>query len=172
MEMPHSVFIETTIPSYYVSRPSRNLLQFARQELTKEWWDNQRHQFTLFTSQLVLDEAAGGETAKASERLALLAGVPLLNLNTEVGALAGELIRSGILPAAAARDAVHLAAAGVHGMDFLLTWNCKHIANPFIADRLQACFLGMGVHLPVICTPEQFFPDDPPDNHQQSAEDD
>ena len=82
--MPHSIFIETTIPSYYVSRPSRNLLQFARQELTREWWDNQRQDFELFTSQLVLDEAAEGEPAKASERLGLLAGLPLLDLNEQV----------------------------------------------------------------------------------------
>ena len=73
--MPHSIFIEATIPSYYVSRPSRNLLQFARQELTREWWDARRHEFDLFTSQLVLDEASEGEPAKATERLELLAGL-------------------------------------------------------------------------------------------------
>ena len=158
--MPHSIFIETTIPSYYVARPSRNLLQFARQELTREWWDDQRHEFDLFTSQLVLDEASEGEPAKVSERLELLAGLELLDLNEQVEALAAELIGHRILPATAIRDASHLAAAGVHDMDFLLTWNCRHIANPFIADRLQSCFSGMGVHLPIICTPEQFISDD------------
>lgn len=162
--MPHSIFIETTIPSYYVSRPSRNLLQFARQELTREWWDARRHEFDLFASQLVLDEASEGEPAKASERLELLAGLKLLDLNEEVEALATKLVGSGILPATAIRDASHLAAAGVHGMNFLLTWNCKHIANPFIADRLQSCFSSMGVHLPNICTPEQFLTDDNDDS--------
>jgi hypothetical protein len=71
-----------------------------------------------------------------------------------------KLVASGILPAVAGRDAFHLAAAGVHAMEFLLTWNCKHIANPFFADRLHSCFAEMGVHLPVICTPEHFFTDD------------
>ena len=168
--MPHSIFIETTIPSYYVSRPSRNLLQFARQELTREWWDARRHEFDLFTSQLVLDEASEGEPAKATERLELLAGIELLDLNEQVEALAAKLVGSGILPATAIRDASHLAAAGVHGMNFLLTWNCKHIANPFIADRLQSCFSSMGVHLPSICTPEQFFTDDDNDSQNQPSE--
>lgn len=168
--MPHSIFIETTIPSYYVSRPSRNLLQFARQELTREWWDARRHEFDLFASQLVLDEASEGEPAKASERLELLAGLKLLDLNEEVEALATKLVGSGILPATAIRDASHLAAAGVHGMNFLLTWNCKHIANPFIADRLQSCFSSMGVHLPNICTPEQFLTDDNDDSQNQPCE--
>ena len=163
--MPHSIFIETTIPSYYVSRPSQNLLQFARQELTREWWDDERHRFDLFTSQLVLDEAREGESAKASERLGLLSELELLDITEEVEALAAELVRIGIVPSVATRDAFHLAAAGVHRMDFLLTWNCKHIANPFIADRLQSCFSGAGVHLPTICTPEQFITDD--DNNSE-----
>ena len=168
--MPHSIFIETTIPSYYVYRPSRNLLQFARQELTREWWDGQRHRFELFTSQLVLDEASEGEPVKASERLQLLAALELLDLNEEVEVVATKLVCSGILPATSIRDASHLAAAGVHGMDFLLTWNCKHIANPFIADRLQSCFSEMGVHLPIICTPEQFISDDDSDSQDTPPE--
>ncbi len=168
--MPHSIFIETTIPSYYVSRPSRNLLQFARQEITRQWWDDQRQQFDCFTSQLVLDEAGEGEPAKAAERIQLLAGLDLLDLNEEVEALAAELVGSGILPIIAIRDASHLAASGVHGMNFLLTWNCKHIANPFLSDRLQSCFSRMGVHLPIICTPEQFFPNDD-DNSQDQRPD-
>ena len=165
--MSHSIFIETTIPSYYVSRPSHNLLQFARQELTREWWDNRRNDFELFTSQLVLDEVTEGETAKASERLQMLAKLPLLDINEEVQALATKLVASGVLPPIAGRDAFHLAAAGVHGMSFLLTWNCKHIANPFIADKLQTCFSSAGVHLPIICTPEQFIADDADDFQDQ-----
>lgn len=170
--MPHSIFIETTIPSLYVSRPSLNLLQLARQELTRQWWDSQRQQFDLFTSQLVLDEAADGEMAKAAERLQLLAGIPLLLLTEPVRALAEQLVSSGILPTVASRDAFHIAAAGVHRMDFLLTWNCKHIANPFIADQLHACFSAAGVHLPVICTPQQFSTDDNNDPEDEEAADD
>ena len=118
----------------------------------------------------MLDEVAEGEASKGLERLRLLAGLALLDLNEEVEALASKLVESGILPLAAGRDAFHLAAAGVHGMDFLLTWNCKHIANPFIGDRLQSCFSGMGVHLPVICTPEQFITDDDNDTQDPPPE--
>ena len=170
--MPRSIFIETTIPSYYVARPSRDLLRLARQEITREWWDTRRQEFALRTSQLVLDEAGGGEPAKAAERLNLLDGIPLLDLNEEVVTLATKLLTTGILPAVAGRDAYHIAAAGVHDTDFLLTWNCKHIANPFIADRLLACFSEAGVHLPVICTPEQFFTDDDNNSQDQPAEGD
>ena len=127
-------------------------------------------EFDLFTSQLVLDEASEGESAKASEPLELLSGLELLDITEEVEALAADLVRSGIVPSVAARDAFHLAAAGVHRMNFLLTWNCKHIANPFIADRLQSCFSSMGVHLPNICTPEQFFTDDDNDSQNQPSE--
>jgi hypothetical protein len=169
--MPHSIFIETTIPSFYVSRPSRDVLQFARQQLTREWWDTQRLQFDLFTSQLVLDEAGDGEAAKATERLQLLDGIPLLDLNDAVRVLAKKLVSTGILPSVAGRDAFHIAAAGVHRMDFLLTWNCKHIDNPFIADRMRVCFSEAGVHLPVICTPEQFLFDDFNDSEDQSPAD-
>jgi hypothetical protein len=168
--MPRSIFIETTIPSYYVARPSRDLLHLARQELTREWWDFRRYEFALRTSQLVLDEAAGGEPAKAAERITLLDGIPLLDLNDEVEGLATKLLTDGVLPAVAGRDAYHLAAAGVHNTDFLLTWNCKHIANPFIADRLLSCFSEVGIHLPVICTPEQFFTDDESDAQTQPNE--
>ena len=157
--MRHTLFVETTIPSYYVSRPSQNVLQVARQELTREWWDERRHEFDLYTTQIVLDEAAGGETAKAAERLRLMAGIPLLTITEQVEALAGELVDREILPTFAGRDALHLAAAGVHGIEFLLTWNCKHIANPFLADRLESCFSAAGFDLPVLCTPEQFTPD-------------
>ena len=118
----------------------------------------------------MLDEASEGESAKASERLELLSGLELLDITEEVEALAADLIRRGIVPSVAARDAFHLAASGVHRMNFLLTWNCKHIANPLIADRLQSCFSSMGVHLPNICTPEQFFTDDDNDSQDQSPE--
>jgi hypothetical protein len=157
LAVPYSIFIETTIPSYYVARPSRDLVQLIHQELTRSWWDFRRREFELFTSELVLDEAGEGELAKAAERLAVLAGIPLLDLNPQVTALAKDLVGKGILPPIAGRDAVHLAAAGVHKMDFLLTWNCKHIANPFIAERLHTCFSANGVHFPVICTPQQFL---------------
>ena len=168
--MPPSIFIETTIPSYYVSRPSRDVLQFARQELTREWWDRQRQRFRLCTSQFVLDEAGEGEPAKAAERLELLAGIELLAPNEQAETLTVLIVDAGILPVTAIRDASHLAVAGVHRVDFLLTWNYRHIANPFIAERLRTCFSAFGVQLPVICTPEQFILGDDDDAQQSTTQ--
>jgi hypothetical protein len=82
--MPDAIFIETTIPSYYVSRPSRNVIQLARQELTREWWDFHRSGYELYTSQVVLEEAADGDAIMAQDRLTLLAGIPLLDINDRV----------------------------------------------------------------------------------------
>ena len=158
--MPDAIFIETTIPSYYVARPSRNVIQLARQELTRKWWDFHRHHFQLHTSQVVLEEAADGEIGMAHQRLALLSGVFLLSLDELTTDLADELLQTVVLPAVAARDALHLAVAVVHGMKFLLTWNCKHIANPHLRERIRTCFSRHGVDLPVICTPEEFLGDE------------
>lgn len=158
--MSDALFIETTIPSYYVARPSRNVVQLARQELTREWWDFHRSGYELFTSQVVLDEAGDGDAAMAEERLKLLVTIPLLDISEQVDDLADELMRSAILPPAAARDALHIACAAVHQMQFLLTWNCKHIANPHLQDRTRSCFSRHGIDLPVICTPEEFIGDD------------
>jgi hypothetical protein len=158
--VPDAVFIETTIPSYYVARPSRNLVQLARQELTREWWDFHRTAYDLFSSQLVLDEAADGDLATAQVRLELLNDLPLLDIDDQVSALADELVERAILPPVAARDALHISCSAVHRMQFLLTWNCKHIANPHIRERIRSCFSRHGIDLPVICTPEEFIGDD------------
>jgi hypothetical protein len=124
--VPDAVFIETTIPSYYVARESRNLVQLARQQLTREWWDFHRGAFDLYTSQLVLDEAADGDVTMAHERLMLLRDLPLLDIDGQVSDLAQELLAKTILPPIASRDALHIACSAVHRMHFLLTWNCKH----------------------------------------------
>ncbi len=158
--MPDAVFIETTIPSYYVARPSRNLVQLARQELTREWWCFHRTAYDLYTSQVVLDEAGDGDAAMAQDRLKLLEEVRLLDIDAQVSDLADELVGKAILPPAAARDALHIACSAVHRMRFLLTWNCRHIANPHLSDRIRACVSQHGVDLPVICTPEEFIGDD------------
>jgi hypothetical protein len=154
--MPESVFIETTIPSYLVAYRSRDIIQMARQELTNQWWTHLRHDYDLFSSQIVLDELARGDPEMAHQRLTLLKGLPLLDIDDAVIALAKELVAESIVPEKAADDAFHIACSGVHRMDYLLTWNCKHIANPHIQRRIRACFSQHGVHIPIICTPEEF----------------
>jgi len=153
------IYIESTIPSYVVARPARDLLQAARQQLTRDWWDLKREHHELFTSQVVLDEITDGEAEMARQRLKLLRGVPLLELNAAANDLGREVLRSGLLPASADGDAAHIALATVHEMDILLTWNCRHIANVAIQQRLRRLVEQSGYTLPSLAMPEEFMND-------------
>ena len=155
--MSRRVYIETTIPSYLTARPSRDILQAARQQLTREWWDVERRNYDLCISQIVLDEAAAGDAEAAQRRLAVIDTLPLLDLTFEVDGLAETIMQSGLLPASASRDAVHIAVAAVHQVHFLLTWNCRHIANATIFRDLQHIIMSAGYDVPVICTPEELL---------------
>lgn len=151
------VYIESTIPSYVVARPARDLLQAARQQTSKDWWDLKRQQHELFTSQIVLDEIGFGEPAMAQLRLESLQGVPLLQVTAETIELARKILTSGLLPATADRDSVHIALASTYKMDILLSWNCRHIANATIQARLRRLAESAGFELPVICTPDELM---------------
>lgn len=151
------IYIESTIPSYVVARPARDLLQAARQQLTRDWWDLKREQHELFTSQVVLDEIAFGEEEMAERRLETLHGVPLLQASDEAQDLARKILASGILPDTADRDATHIALASTYEIDILLTWNCRHIANAAIQQRLRNVVETAGFTLPVLCTPEELL---------------
>jgi predicted nucleic acid-binding protein len=155
-----TAYIETTVPSYYVARPSSNLIQASRQACTRQWWDGGCSDFELFTSQETLDEVTLGESAMAKERLELLNAAGILEINDEVAELTRALLRKEIVPAKAASDAVHIAVASVHRMDFIVTWNFKHIANPHIRTRLRDVVIAFGADLPVICTPEELLNDE------------
>jgi len=151
------VYLETSIAGYLTSRPSRDLIRAARQQMTREWWDARRGDFEIFVSQAVVDEARGGDADAAVERLRLLEDVPRLAVNDAAVALAKELIAQHALPAKAVEDALHIALAAVHGMDFLLTWNCSHIANAERAEAVRSTVLGAGYECPWICTPEEML---------------
>ncbi len=151
------LYLETTIPSYLAARRSRDLRIAADQETTEEWWENRRGDYEIFVSEPVLDEAAQGDPEFAARRLALLAGLPRLPLTTEAGQLASRLLTSQIIPAKAAPDALHLALAAVHDIDFLLTWNCKHIHNLNLERRIEAACRELGFQCPIICTPAELI---------------
>ena len=157
--MPRRIYIETTIPSYLTARPSRDIVQAARQQLTREWWDVERRNYDLCISQIVLDEAAVGDAEAAQRRMAVIDTLPLLDLTFEVDGLAETIMQSGLLPASASRDAVHIAVTAVHQVHFLLTWNCRHIANATIFRDLQHIIMSAGYDVPVICTPEELLGD-------------
>jgi len=124
------IYLETSFISYLVARRSRDLIVAARQQLTNDWWDNERQKYELFASEVVLEEVQLGDATEIAKRLQVLSDLSILTTTDVAGQLASNLLVKGVLPAKAARDALHIAVATVHGMDFLLTWNCKHIANP------------------------------------------
>jgi len=155
--MKPTVYVETTIPSYLTAWPSRDLVRSAHQRLTKLWWRTRRRHFRLVVSQFVLDEAAGGDAIAAAARLKVLAGLPRLLITEEVAELAATVMLQGEFPPKAAQDAAHIAVAAVHGVDFLLTWNCTHINNAQLLPGIQQACRQAGFHCPVICTPEELM---------------
>jgi hypothetical protein len=152
--MRPKVNLETTVASYLTAWTSRDLVMAAHQQITSEWWNNRRADFDLFVSQLVLQEAAVGDPDAATRRMALLRDSPSLGVSEAAAELAQELARRVPLPKRAELDALHIGVATVSGMDYLLTWNCKHIANAAYQPRIGLICRGMGHEPPVICTPE------------------
>jgi len=151
--MGRRVYIETSVISYLVARPSRNILAAAWQQVTQEWRDTRRAQFELFTSALVLAEAAQGDPDAARRRSETLQGIPDLEITDEVVALAKRLVTEGALPREAMDDAVHIAEAAVHGVDYLLTWNCRHLDNAERKPLVRSVCAVAGYRRPEICTP-------------------
>ena len=151
------MYLETTIPSYLTSRPSRDLIIAGHQQVTRDWWENRRGDFEIYISQLVLDEAAAGDPAAARERLKLLRPLPMLDITPDVAELTSSILASGKIPRKAATDAAHIAIAAVHGVDFLVTWNCVHIANAVIVKALVSICREQSYECPVICTPEELL---------------
>ena len=152
MSLPR-LYVETTITSYLTARPSRDTVLAGQQEATRRWWEEKRGNYDLYVSELVLEETAAGDPAMAAARHAALAGLPQLAQTPEVDALATRLLERGIIPPSAAPDAEHIALAAVHAMNFLLTWNCKHIANALHRRRVEAVCTEAGLVCPIICTP-------------------
>ena len=155
--MKPRLYLETTIPSYLTARPSRDLIIAGHQQITREWWEKRQGDFQVYISQLVLDEAGAGDPGAARERLKILQPLPLLDITPEVAELASGILASGKIPRKAASDAAHIAIAAVHGMDFLVTWNCVHIANAVIAKALASICREHACECPVICTPEELL---------------
>ncbi len=149
------VYLETSFVSYLVARRSRDLIVAARQQLTNDWWENQRGNHDLFISEMVLREARDGDPDEVVKRLKAMDGFAQLDLTGEVAQLADQLLTRKVLPLKAARDAVHIAAATVHQMDYLLTWNFKHIANAHIRRMVDRVFRQAGYEVPLIVSPEE-----------------
>lgn len=152
--MNPSVYVETSVISYLSAKQSRDIVVAAHQQLTRQWWRNRRS-YRLFVSQIVRDEAAVGDPTARARRLRVLRGFPALAVTDEATRLAGELVRRGALPKKATVDAFHIGIAAAHQIEYLLTWNCKHIANATMRGTIEAICRSAGLTPPIICTPEE-----------------
>jgi len=150
------VYIETSVPSYLTAWRSRDLVVAGNQETTKEWWDR-RNDFELYISEFVLQEASNGDSQAARDRLKSLDGIPEIEITEEVAAIAERLLLGASLPNKARVDALHIATATIGGMDYLLTWNCAHIANPAFRFKIEAVIRSFGYEPPIICTPQELL---------------
>ena len=155
--MKPRVYIETTIPSYLTAWPSRDLIRSAHQQLTREWWA-QRAEYELFVSGLVLKECEAGDPSAAAARLTSLTEIPVLEQTERVASLAERILKEVPLPAKASSDAFHIAHAAMHRMNYLLTWNCRHIANAVFRRSIVTICEAAGVECPLICTPLELLP--------------
>ncbi len=155
--MAASVYLETTIASYLTAWRSPELAVAAKQQATRQWWDERRQQFDLYISDLVLIEASGGDPDAAKRRLEVLDGIAVLKPSPTADELAEALVDRLGLPARAVADAAHIAISVVHGMDYLLTWNCTHIANATYQPIIDRVCDDFGYVMPVICTPDQLM---------------
>jgi hypothetical protein len=155
--MRRTVYLETTIFSYLASRPSRDVIVAARQQLTHLWWQSRRSVFDLYVSRIVLDEIEAGDSEQPQKRSELVTGLPILDMPSEVADLAAALIHEVPLPPKAGTDAAHIAVAAYHGVDFLLTWNAAHIANAELRPRVEQICRRLGYSPPVLCTPDELM---------------
>ncbi|SRR5712692_1679039 len=157
--MSAKVYIETTVVSYLTARPNRDVVIAGHQQTTHDWWRMCRDRFDLVASQLVVREARAGDPDAAQERLDVLATMSLLEVSEEALTLARELLKAGAVPEQAAEDALHIAIAVTNGVEYLLTWNCKHLANATMRTTIEEVCRTAGYAPVVICTPEELLED-------------
>ena len=155
-----SVYLETTIPSFLVARVSDDDGLAEKQAITRTWWEDHRHRYELVTSEIVLEEAALGDESQSTLRLRSLNRVRVLGPTEDVEFIGNEFVRKGWIPRASTLDAFHVAYASVYLIDFLLTWNCTHLANENIRRPIERWLRNLGKHVPVICTPTELMSKD------------
>ena len=155
--MNAKVYIETTVISYLTAHPNRDVVIAGHQKITRDWWQTCHDKFDLVASQLVVREASAGDLQAAKDRLERLTTLTLLEVTEEAVALAQELLSTGAVPEKAAEDALHLAIAVTNGVEYLLTWNCKHLANATMRTKIEDVCRSAGYEPVIICTPEELL---------------
>ena len=148
------VYVETSVVSYLTARPSHDVLKMAQQLATRDWWGRAPSLYDLFVSDLVIDEASRGDAEAAAKRVSAVNGVcRFLPINREMIALAERLVEVTAVPQSSLDDAIHIATAAIHRMDYIVSWNCRHIANPQTKPLIRKTCEAMGFIYPEICTP-------------------
>jgi predicted nucleic acid-binding protein len=155
--MKPKVYIETTILSYLTARPSNDLRAMANQNTTIEWWENRRSEFEIYISEFVVAELSQGDPEAAARRLAAIEDIPELDVTEKVRHLGNAIIAKGPIPEQSIIDAYHIAVAAVNGIDYLITWNCTHIANAVTRSQIEAVCRNNGFEPPIICTPQELM---------------
>lgn len=150
-----TVYIETTIFSYLTARLSSDLIVVGHQKITELWWEERRQSFECFISQIVVNEISRGDVQAAQRRMEKVSGISLLKVKQEAEDLSTRLVKEGALPSKAAIDALHISIAAIHQIDFLLTWNCTHIANAQTRPKIEHIIRAAGFQPPIIATPEE-----------------
>ncbi len=152
-----SVYLETTVVGHIVGRLHPFAAVLARQQVTRQWWGSAADRYELFVSDLVLAECGDGDAGAASERLNVVDGVNVLRTTESANDLAAALIAAHAVPASEPRDALHIALAAINGIDYLATWNFKHIMNPSTQHLIDDVCRDAGIETATICTPEQLL---------------
>ncbi len=155
--MKSTLYLETTIPSYLTARQSRDIIVLAHQQITQEWWEVRRMHYEIYISPVVINEIQLGDNKAAEQRLHIIKDIEILAATQEVEEVTELYLAELSLPKKAIRDATHLAFACVYGLDFLLTWNCTHIANAEIRKKLNEINAKHEILTPIICTPEELM---------------
>ena len=156
-----TVYIETSIIGYLTSRPSRDIRVAAWQQITSQWWEQERPKYELFTSELVVAEASAGDSEAARECLRQIKDIPEIAIDDRIRRFAARLIADGGVPSEAQADALHIAAASVQELDYLLTWNCRHIDNAATKPIIRSICVVAGYRCPEICTPLELLSEEP-----------
>lgn len=157
--MKPRVYIETTVISYLIARPARDVVVAGHQQITRDWWETARERFELVVSELVRQEAGTGDPDAVRARLSILASLASLDATAEAEGLTEMLVRVNAVPQAAIRDAAHIAIAAANGVEYLVTWNFRHIANAVTRPLIESACRRAGFESPVICTPEELMED-------------
>ena len=151
-----TLYLETTVIGHLASRPHSDLVVAARQFASHRWWWS-RDDYELFVSQIVVDECAAGDPTAASERLDIIETVAILDIKPEATALSRILMDRHGIPKSEPRDALHIAIAAVSGLQYLLTWNFRHIANAATRSLIEQICRDAGFVPPTICSPDELL---------------